>query len=233
MNSLESISIIIPTLNEEENIGSLLQSLRSLGEQELRQCEIIVVDGGSTDRTLERCQDADQLVHSSPGRAIQQNRGACASQGEILLFLHADCRLKPGGLTAIRKLMELNQVVAGCFSQQIDHCAWKFRLLEWGNRQRVRWFGSAYGDQGIFMTRKTFEQAGQFPEVPFLEDLLLMKKVRRLGKVGLLKHRIITSPRRWKKTGVFRQTMTNRLFVTLAHLGVSPHLLSKYYPEVR
>ncbi|MBL4883096.1 MAG: glycosyltransferase, partial [Planctomycetaceae bacterium] len=143
MNSPASISIIIPTLNEEENIDSFLRSLRSLSDEELQHCEIIIVDGGSSDQTVKLCDNADQLVRSKPGRAIQQNRGVSKSQGDILLFLHADCTLKPGGLTAIRNMMAANKHAAGCFRQQIDHPARKYRLLEWGNRMRVRLFGSA------------------------------------------------------------------------------------------
>ncbi len=233
MNSNQLISIIIPTLNEEQNIASLLESLRSNGESNSENYEIIIVDGGSSDRTAEQCGAADKFIQSPPGRATQQNAGVKESQGDILLFLHADCRLEPRSLASIREMLADNRYSAGCFRQQIDHPSWKYRLLEWGNRQRVRWGQSAYGDQGIFVTRNIFEQASGFPEVPFLEDLLLMKKLRRLGKIGILDKKIIISPRRWQKTGVFRQTIINRLFVVLAHLGVSPRLLAKYYPEIR
>lgn len=227
------ISIIIPTLNEESNIGSLLGALRSLEESDCCRCEIIIVDGGSSDKTTKLCEKADLLIHSQPGRAVQQNAGVQKSQGDIVLFLHADCELKPGSLLAIQQLLADGKYAAGCFRQQIDHPAWKYRMLEWGNSLRVRWFQSAYGDQGLFMTRSVFEQAGGFPDVPFLEDLLIMKKLRKLGKVGMLHKKIVISPRRWQKTGVIRQTIINRLFVTLAHLGIPPHVLAKYYPQVR
>ncbi len=233
LNRPALISIIIPTLNEESNIASLLESLRSIQEQDCCQCEIIVVDGGSVDQTTKLCEKADLLLHSQPGRAVQQNMGAKQSRGEILLFLHADCRLKPGGLVAVEQLFAEGKYVAGCFRQRIDHPAWKYRILEWGNSFRARWFQSAYGDQGLFTTREVFEQAGGFPDVPFLEDLLFMKKLRRIGEVGMIEQEIVISPRRWQKTGVFKQTIINRLFVSLAYLGVSPHVLAKHYPQVR
>ncbi len=227
------ISVIIPTLNEESHIGSLLESLRGVQQSDGYQHEIIIVDGGSSDKTTKLCEKADLLIHSKPGRAIQQNVGAQKAKGDILLFLHADCKLEPGSFAAIRKLLANSENVAGCFRQHIDHPAWKYRVLEQGNAWRVRWFQSAYGDQGIFMTRTIFERIGGFPDYPFLEDLFIMKKIRKLGKVKLLQEKIVISPRRWQKTGVLKQTLINRLVVLAAHLGVSPHVLARYYPQVR
>jgi len=223
------ISVIIPTLNEEHTIAETIASVREQGE-----CEIIVVDGGSEDRTRKQTISADQCVTSSTGRAIQQNAGAKASQGDVLLFLHSDCQLQPGALELLREWCSTQpELKAGCFHQQIDAEGRKYRLLEWGNDLRVKWFGWAYGDQGIFVRRELFEQVGGFPEVPLMEDLYLMKQLKRKTRITILNASIKVSPRRWQQRGVLRQTVRNWLFITLAHCGISLETLARHYPHVR
>ncbi len=121
------ISVIIPTLNEAENIQATLESTRKLGD-----VEIIVVDGGSEDGTLDLCGAADVVLTAPLGRASQQNAAAAVATGEVLLFLHADCRLAPGCLDAIRTACEASDCVGGCFCQRIDAVGWRYRALEWG-----------------------------------------------------------------------------------------------------
>jgi len=219
-----NISIIIPTLNEADRIAALIDDTRLLGN-----CEIIVVDGHSDDGTPQRAAAADRCLTAPRGRARQMNAGAAAARGDVLLFLHADCRLAPGSLDAVRTLLDDPRTVAGSFRQRIDAPGWGFRCLEWGNNLRVRLFGRAYGDQGIFVRRGAFDQLGGFPDVPFLEDAIFSKTIRKLGRLRLAEGIIHVSARRWERAGIVRQTLRNWTILLLARLGVSPARLAKMY----
>jgi rSAM/selenodomain-associated transferase 2 len=223
------ISIIIPTLNEADRIADVVGRTRALGDD----CEIIVVDGGSDDDTLSRAHEADICLQTPQGRARQQNAAAQAATGEVLLFLHADCWLEQGALQAVRSALEDESVVGGCFRQVIDAAGMRFRLLEWGNAQRVKTCKWAYGDQGIFVRRDVFERVGGFPEVRLMEDLLLTKRLKRVGRIALLEQRIHVSARRWQQRGVIRQTLRNWSLLALTQCGVSPNRLAGFYPHVR
>ncbi|MEK6262131.1 MAG: TIGR04283 family arsenosugar biosynthesis glycosyltransferase, partial [Planctomycetota bacterium] len=223
-----SISVIIPTLNEAARIAELIAATRQIGE-----CEIIVVDGGSTDETLARANSADIVLSSEPGRATQQNLGAAASRGDVLLFLHADCQLPAGAFESIRAAMRDERTVGGCFQQRLEADGWAYRWLERGNAGRVRWLGMAYGDQGIFIRRRVFEELGRFADVKLMEDVLLMKRLRRAGRFVLLGERLSVSARRWQKHGIVRQTLRNWLLLILAMCGVSPDRLARFYPNTR
>jgi rSAM/selenodomain-associated transferase 2 len=221
-------SIIIPTLDEEDLIEELILKTRKLGN-----CEIIIVDGGSKDKTLEKATQADLVIQSDPGRAHQQNRGASQSHGEVLIFLHADCFLELGALEAIEKTLQDKNVIAGCFHQKIEADGLRYRLLEFGNALRVQLFKWMYGDQAIFVRREIFEELGRFPEIGLMEDLYLSKKLKKRGKLKILSPPVHISARRWKKNGVIRQTFKNWSMLFRVHCGQSPDQLSRYYPHVR
>ncbi len=222
------ISIIIPTLNEAANIAGLIEQTRGIGD-----CEIIVVDGGSTDDTCQRAIHADRVLNSPPGRARQQNLGAEQCRGDVLLFLHADCRLPSTALDSIRMALADERVVGGCFEQRLDSRGVRYRLIEWGNAWRVRLFKLAYGDQAIFVRRAVFESLGRFPELQLMEDVFLMKRLRRAGRFVLSPDRLTVSTRRWQRHGVIRQTLRNWTLLTLALCGVSPDRLARFYPKTR
>lgn len=222
------LSVIIPTLNEADRIGELISQTRALGD-----CEIIVVDGGSADDTLKNARGADQVLSTERGRAIQQNTGADAAAGDVLLFLHADCFIEPGGLEAVRAALSDERVVGGCFRQRIDAAGLRYRMLERGNALRVRLLKWAYGDQAIFLRRNIFKKIGGFPDLKLMEDLYLMKRLKRQGRIALLDARVKVSARRWQRKGVVRQTLRNWTLITLAHLGVSPNRLARFYSNVR
>jgi rSAM/selenodomain-associated transferase 2 len=221
-----SISVIIPTLNEAHTIAETIGSLR------LQQSgEIIVVDGGSADDTIKKAKEAD-LVFSAPrGRASQMNAGAKQARGELLLFLHADCKLEAGALAQAEQLLARPTVLAGCFSMSIQAGGWLYRLIEASAAARVRLAGVAYGDQGLYLRRSDFERLGGFPLLRFMEDVFFSRWLRNHGRVVLAAKKILVSPRRWQKTGLIRQTLRNWTLTALATAGVHPDRLAEYYPN--
>ncbi|MCI0376526.1 MAG: TIGR04283 family arsenosugar biosynthesis glycosyltransferase [Gemmataceae bacterium] len=219
-----SVSVIIPTLNEASIIAEAIRTLRRQGP-----CQIIVADGGSTDGTIEAAREADRVLAAPRGRAAQMNAGAGCATGGTLLFLHADCSLEEGALAAAERCLIDPSVVAGCFHMHVQASAWLYRTVDWCATARVRLFGLIYGDQGLFVRRSDFVNWGGFPELRFMEDVFLSKKIRRLGRIAVLRERILVSPRRWQKNGIVRQTLRNWLLTGLAAAGVHPDKLARFY----
>jgi rSAM/selenodomain-associated transferase 2 len=222
------VSVIIPTLNEADTIGEAVRSTRLQSPR-----EIIVVDGGSTDGTQAAAGAADIVLRTARGRAAQMNAGAAQARGEIVLFLHADCRLAPGGLAQAVALLSRHRVVAGCFTMRVGAEGRLYRLIDAAATARVRLTGLIYGDQGLFLRRIDFERFGGFPTVPFLEDVLFSKRLRAEGRIVVAPARIEVSPRRWQHVGPIRQTLRNWTLTALAAAGVSPQRLVRFYPAVR
>ncbi|EPC01147.1 hypothetical protein L861_11270 [Litchfieldella anticariensis FP35 = DSM 16096] len=200
MGSSSFISIIIPTLNEAESIEAQLGELHALGEDDM---EVVVVDGGSGDDTLALAAPlASHALSSAPGRALQMNVGAQASQGDILLFLHADTRLPHGALDEIRQALAGNREW-GRFDIRLqgDHRMLKVIALAMNVRSRLS--GIATGDQTLFMTRRAFEAVGGFPEQPLMEDIEISKRLKRLSRPACLHSRVVSSARRWEGHGLW------------------------------
>src|SRR5207253_2693223 len=196
-----SISIIIPTLNEASCLADTLQALR----QE-RPHQIIVADGGSADATRAAAAEADLLLETPRGRGTQMNAGAARATGDILVFLHADCRLEPGALAAVESCLSRPGVSAGCFRMTVGASGWGYRWIDFFATTRVRLAGVIYGDQGLFLRRATFERLGGFPPWRLMEDVSFSKQLRRVGRLVVAPRRIFVSPRRWQRAGVVRQT---------------------------
>ncbi len=220
------VSIIVPTLNEAAEIANCLRAAWRSGPR-----EIIVVDGGSNDDTLVQASDlAAQIIRTRPGRAWQQNAGAAAAVGDILLFLHADCRLHPDCLAQIAALKQDggSERLCGAFRQRIADASPIFRWIERGNGLRAR-LGIPYGDQGIFVARRLFEAAGGFADMLLMEDVDLMWRLRRHTRPQLLEGPLQVSSRRWRKHGVVRQTLRNWCLVSAWSAGISSQRLARYY----
>lgn len=219
------ISIIIPTLNEAARIS---QTVAGLVDQP--GVEVIVADGGSSDQTPALAATAGAMVLAAPaGRGSQQNAGARAAQGRVLLFLHADTRLPEGFAAQILAALARPGIVAGAFRFAIDAKGWRFRLLELGVNWRAAWFGLPYGDQALFMTAARFQRLGGFKELALLEDLELVLRLRKIGRLILLEAPASTSPRRWFRLGLGRTTLVNQLVLLGFFCGLSPARLARWY----
>lgn len=228
------ISIIIPALNEAENIKQAIPAVSYANAitQPSINIEVIVVDGGSQDDTVAIAQSLGvKVISSPPGRAVQMNAGAALASGEVLLFLHADTRLPVGFDGLIRTALQQPGVVAGAFALRIDAELAGLRLIEKGVYWRSRFFQMPYGDQAIFMTKDLFQQVGGFPELPIMEDFELMRRLKRIGEITILNVAVITSARRWLQRGVIKTTLINQVVIIAYLLGVAPAQLRNWYRQ--
>jgi len=196
------LSVIIPTLNEEENIRDSIISARC------PDSEIIVVDGGSRDRTLDIAEELGvRIIKTERGRGIQQNIGAREARGEVLVFLHADTRLPRGYSYDIFHEMMDKELLVGSFLFKTDMDHPIMRLIEVVANMRARFFCLPYGDQAFFIKKEKFKEIGGFPIVPIAEDLYFIHKASKLGKVKVVPKAAITSSRKWKRYGIFKTTL--------------------------
>lgn len=223
-----TISVIIPTLNEAEQIAATIHSLRDQGAD-----QILVVDGGSRDGTRERAAAADVILQAGRGRAAQMNAGARAAVGDVLVFLHADCRLEAQALPEAVRLLVRRRVAAGCFRMRVRASGRLYRHIDAVATARVQMSGIVYGDQGLFVRRELFERLGGFPLLRFLEDVFFSRRLREHGRIVVARSRIFVSPRRWQRTGIVRQTVRNWTLLGLAAVGIHPDRLAEFYPAVR
>jgi uncharacterized protein len=226
---LDRVSVIIPALNEEGHIATTLRAVRK------SPChEVIVVDGGSTDATVQCAKEAGVTVLvSKPGRARQMNAGAARAEGGSLLFLHADTLLPPGWAEGVLRTLRASGVVAGAFRLRI---AGDFRgksFIEWTTGFRSRWLQRPYGDQGLFLPRALFEEMGGFADLPIMEDYEFAARLRRRGRIVTVNEAAVTSGRRWQTLGVLRTTARNQWLLAGYHLGVNPQKLATRYREAK
>jgi rSAM/selenodomain-associated transferase 2 len=221
------ISVIIPALNEAAGIQSVLAPLQPLRE---RGHEVIVVDGGSTDGTPALAAPlADRLISSPRGRAVQQNAGAAAASGNVLLFLHADTTLPDGADALVLDGLRRTGRGWGRFDVRLSGRHPLLRVVERMIGTRSRLSGIATGDQAIFVRREWFERAGGFPELPLMEDVAITRALKRLGPPLCLRARVTTSSRRWEERGVARTILLMWRLRWAYFRGTDPAELARRY----
>ena len=219
------LSIIVPTLDEAPTIVAALEALaafRASGH------ELIVVDGGSTDRTPALAAElADRFLQAARGRARQMNAGAAIATGDALLFLHADTRLPPD---AARLVVEaLARRGWGRFDVRIEGGSPLLAMVAFCMNWRSRLTGIATGDQAIFVRRGVFAAAGGFSDIPLMEDVALSARLKRISPPACLAARALTSGRRWKRHGVLRTILLMWRLRLAYFFGARPEDLARRY----
>jgi rSAM/selenodomain-associated transferase 2 len=218
------LSVVIPALDEADRISEAVTSAAGEG------VEVIVVDGGSRDGTPDRAAAAGASVHqSTPGRARQLGIGAQRARGEAVLFLHADTRLPAGWADAVRRALADPATAGGAFRLRFDATPPALRLIQWGAALRVRLFRLPYGDQAIFARRRVLEEMGGLPEVPLMEDLDLVRGLKRRGRFTLLPLAVTTSSRRYLEHGAWRVAFRNLAAALAWRLGVDRARVAAWY----
>jgi rSAM/selenodomain-associated transferase 2 len=222
-----NLSIIIPVLNEAAHIVATLELLQPLRQQ---GHEVIVVDGGSTDQTMQLAEPlVDQIIQSASGRAHQMNCGAALASHEILLFLHADTRLPSDAAQQIDTTLGRSMNVWGRFDVTLSGVHFMFRVIERMINLRSRLTGVATGDQAIFVRRGVFELFGGYAEIPMMEDVEFSKCLRTISKPCCIHSPVVTSSRRWEEHGIFKTVLLMWRLRLLYFIGVAPEKLAANY----
>lgn len=220
------LTVIIPTLEEESRIGETVAALQVPG------VEVIVADGGSADQTCARAQEAGATVLTvEGGRAAQMNAAAERAAGQRLLFLHADTLLPECFVDQVHQVLDDPATVLGAFRFCTDSKRPGMRIIEWGTNVRSRYLFWPYGDQALFMEKCQWKKLGGFPDVPIMEDYILVQKARKQGRIVTVAASVVTSARRWQKIGVWRTLWRNQVMIAGYRLGISPERLSAYYRQ--
>jgi rSAM/selenodomain-associated transferase 2 len=223
------ISVVIPTLNEELSIGETLEKVNSLENI----CEIILVDGGSLDKTLEIARKFGlKTIQTKPGRGLQLDAGARAAKGDVFWFLHADTLPPEDGGAQIFNALRDKQVVGGNFEIRFQGDSRAAKFLTW-LYPKLRLLGLCYGDSAFFVRREFYEKSGGFTPLPLFEDVEFYQKLKRYGRFVHLKSFVVSSSRRFEKRSFALTFARWSLFQGLYWIGVSPEILARYYFPIR
>ncbi|MFL6353525.1 MAG: TIGR04283 family arsenosugar biosynthesis glycosyltransferase [Bryobacteraceae bacterium] len=223
------ISIIVPVLNEQAHIVATLNAVQQLPGNK----EILVVDGGSSDSTVELARSQDVRVLEAPkGRGPQMHAGALEASGDILWFVHADTVPPPGALHEIERALEDEQIAGGNFGLRFDGSSPAAKRLT-AVYPLLRLLGLCYGDSGIFVRKSAYEQVGGFRALALFEDLDLLRRLRRAGKFVHLPCSIVTSSRRFEQRNFALVWLHWTTLQCLYWCGVSPNLLARWYRHAR
>lgn len=223
------ISVILPVLNEAEGINEAIAGVYGLGPS--NEVEVIMVDGDPRGSAVSAISDKRVITAvSDRGRARQMNRGASLASGGILLFLHADTALPANAVALIRAALEDHRCEAGAFDLGIRSGRSIFRITEKYVALRTRLTRVPFGDQAIFIRRAYFKKIGGYRDIPLMEDVELMKRIRKRGdRIAIIPDKVMTSPRRWEKEGVLFCTFRNWSLQAAFAFGVPSKRLEKWY----
>ncbi len=223
--SNQSISVIIPALNEENHIRRTLEHIGKISHG-----EIIVVDGGSTDNTVQIAEECGvRLLSTRPSRGGQMNAGASEAAGDLLLFLHADTILPDNFSSLIRQAMKDPEVVGGSFALKIQPSTPLLWYIERNVTWRTKLFRLPYGDQAIFVKASIFRLMGGYADIALMEDVEFVHRLRKIGKIAFIPVPVITSSRRYEKMGVPRAILKNKLVLFGYYLKIPPSRLAQFY----
>jgi rSAM/selenodomain-associated transferase 2 len=222
-------SVVIPVFHESEIIHSAIKNLHEHQFQE--NLEIIVVDGADQRDTIEVIHEENVIcLESEKGRARQMNAGAAVARGDVLVFLHADTIVPANAFHCIKTVLEDTKVVGGAFDLGIRSNRSIFKIIGKVASLRSRITRLPYGDQCIFLRRKYFHAIGGYRDVPLMEDVEIMQRIKRRGDIiSILPEKVWTTPRRWEGEGILYCTLRNWIVLLLYCFGVSPHKLIRYY----
>jgi rSAM/selenodomain-associated transferase 2 len=226
------ISIIIPTYNESKTIALTLRHLlRTLPED----CEVIVIDGFSNDNTQEIVKNFNhvKLFSCKKGRSVQMNFGAEKASNDILLFLHADTVLNSNCLENLTEELRSNDIVWGWFSIKLNENKLVYRAIEILANLRARFTGTPLGDHAIFVKKGIFDKIGGFPDIPLLEDLEFVRKVKCISRGKRINASVITSVRRFENSGILKTFARMWMIRFLYYLGLSTQRLVRFYDDSR
>jgi len=220
------LSFIIPALNEQSVIEDCLLPLQALRRD---GHEVILVDGGSEDGTVDMAGGlADRIIQCPQGRARQMNAGAAIAQGDVLIFLHADT-LPEFDFGRVLPAFIQSDLAWGRFDIRLSGDHSLLRIIEFCMNYRSRLTGMATGDQGIFMTRKLFDKVNGFPDIDIMEDLAISERLKRYSRPLCIKHRLVTSSRRWEQQGIIKTVVKMWGLRFRYFLGVKPGKLAEEY----
>ena len=224
-----TFSIVIPVFHETRYILNTLSPLFPLTKHKL--ADIIVVDGDENGSTISTLAHLPIKKTTAPkGRAYQMNKGASMASGNVLVFLHADTLLPKNALKEIHAALKRNQIVGGAFELGIDSSQIRYRFIEAAVKLRSHLTHIPYGDQAIFIKKDYFFKLGGFPNLPIMEDIALMQKVKkRGGPIAILPLKVKTSARRWEKEGFVYCSLRNFTLMVCYYLGIPPKRLATYY----
>ncbi len=215
------LSIVIPAFMEARELSEALPPLLRIGS-----AEVIVVDGGSSDGTAAHAARLGARVLTTPRcRGAQLDLGARQARGSHLFFLHADARPPNDFTLRIVETLENPSIALGCFSLKLDAPGSYFRIVERATALRLRITRTPYGDQGLFVRREDYLRCRGFPHWPLLEDLELIRRLRRHGRIAVLPDAILVSARRYLEEGRLRTSMRHRLASTLWMLRLPPPMI--------